>query len=52
MFELWGELRRGCWIGLIHLDEEERAGDNQRLCCKEKNSQGFFGSTKLILGQI
>lgn len=30
MFELWGELRRGCWIGLIHLGEEKRAVDSQR----------------------
>lgn len=30
MFELWGQLRRDCWIGLIHLDEERGAGDNQR----------------------
>jgi len=30
MFELWGELRRGCWIDLICLDEEKRAVDNQR----------------------
>lgn len=52
MFELWGELRRDCWIGLVHLGEEERPGGNQRCCCKEKNSQGFFGNTKLILSQI
>lgn len=27
MSELWGELRREFWIGLICLDEEERAVD-------------------------
>lgn len=31
MFELWGELRRDCWIGLIHPDEEKRAGDDQEM---------------------
>lgn len=30
MFELWEELRRGCLIGLIHLDEEKRSVYNQR----------------------
>lgn len=38
MYELWGELGRGCWTALIHLDEEKRVAE-MRQCCKENNLQ-------------